>query len=97
MESRHAKCFDVFCECANENIFQKGDILLVRKDKKITQDNRCAQSKEKISNTNAHLNFLSRSGLSRIRYFIKSFYYVFRCRRRHAERQHARIVTLVSD
>lgn len=31
--SRHAKCFDVLCVCVNENIFQKGDILLVRNDK----------------------------------------------------------------
>lgn len=55
MASRHAKCFNVLCVYVNENIFQKGDILLVRNDK--TEDNRCAQSKERKSNTNAYLDF----------------------------------------
>lgn len=45
--SRHAKCFGVLCVCVNENIFQKGDILLVHKDKEKWRDNRCAQSKRR--------------------------------------------------
>lgn len=39
--SRHAKCFSVLCVCVNENIFQKGDILLVHIKIK-NEDNCCA-------------------------------------------------------
>ena len=46
----------MFFACTWKRIFfQKGDILLVRNDK--TKDNRCAQSKERKSNTNAYLDF----------------------------------------